>query len=143
MGDRPAPKNMEGGTLLPCCGKLNARQKTTGFYRDGLCRTDAADRVAHIVCAEMTREFLDYTKAQGNDLSADAGAHFRGLVPRDRWCLCIERWLEARRAGQGLRQDAGKQSDRFTQGEYGQLAAATFSRVTDRSHGHVEALEPT
>ena len=47
----------------------------------------------------MTREFLDYTKAQGNDLSADAGAHFRGLVPGDRWCLCIERWLEARRAG--------------------------------------------
>ena len=62
-------------------------------------RTDAADRGAHIVCAEMTREFLDYTKAQGNDLSADAGAHFRGLVPGDRWCLCIERWLEARRAG--------------------------------------------
>merc|ERR1719300_1887656 len=41
----------------------------TGWYRDGKCRTDAWDRGSHTVCAEMTQDFLDYTKSMGNDLS--------------------------------------------------------------------------
>ena len=46
----------------------------------------------------MTKDFLEYTKSQGNDLSSPS-AHFPGLKPGDSWCLCAARWEEARRAG--------------------------------------------
>jgi uncharacterized protein (DUF2237 family) len=45
----------------------------------------------------MTQEFLDYTRAHGNDLSV-AHAGFPGLKVGDRWCLCAARWLEAQQA---------------------------------------------
>merc|ERR1711983_19983 len=70
----------------------------TGWYRDGTCATDNNDGGSHVVCAEMTSEFLDYTKAQGNDLSTARGG-FPGLRPGNRWCLCATRWLEAPQAG--------------------------------------------
>ncbi|MEN0068627.1 MAG: DUF2237 family protein, partial [Myxococcota bacterium] len=41
--------------------------------------------------------FLDYTKAQGNDLSTPR-QRFPGLKAGDQWCLCAARWEEARRA---------------------------------------------
>ena len=41
--------------------------------------------------------FLDYTRANGNDLSV-AYAGFPGLKVGDRWCLCAARWLEAQKA---------------------------------------------
>ncbi|HIK42697.1 DUF2237 domain-containing protein [Thermoleptolyngbya sp. M55_K2018_002] len=72
----------------------------TGFYRDGCCSTGAGDFGAHVVCAEVTQEFLDYTKAQGNDLCTPMPAYgFPGLKPGDRWCLCASRWKEALDAG--------------------------------------------
>jgi hypothetical protein len=68
----------------------------TGFYRDGLCHTGAGDMGAHLVCAQVTAQFLEYTKAQGNDLSTPVPAfHFPGLKPGDRWCLCASRWKQA------------------------------------------------
>jgi hypothetical protein len=48
----------------------------------------------------MTREFLEFSRQRGNDLSTphpDWG--FPGLKPGDRWCLCVERWKEAAEAG--------------------------------------------
>lgn len=84
-------KNVLGGSLQTCC-----TSPMTGFYRDGLCNTGAGDRGAHVVCAQVTAQFLDYTKAQGNDLSTPVPAfHFPGLKPGDRWCLCASRWKEA------------------------------------------------
>jgi uncharacterized protein (DUF2237 family) len=72
----------------------------TGFYRDGCCSTGAGDFGAHVVCAEVTQEFLDYTKAKGNDLCTPMPAYdFPGLKPGDRWCLCASRWKEALDAG--------------------------------------------
>lgn len=51
---------------------------------------------AHVVCAEMTEEFLEFTKARGNDLSTPRPMYrFPGLKPGDRWCLCASRWKEA------------------------------------------------
>jgi len=48
----------------------------------------------------MTKEFLDFTKAQGNDLSTPVPAfQFPGLKAGDRWCLCASRWKEALDAG--------------------------------------------
>ncbi|GAB4327716.1 MAG: DUF2237 domain-containing protein [Leptolyngbyaceae cyanobacterium] len=84
-------RNVLGGTLQICC-----TSPMTGFYRDGCCNTGAGDVGAHVVCAQVTEQFLDYTRAQGNDLSTPVPAfNFPGLKPGDRWCLCASRWKEA------------------------------------------------
>lgn len=91
----PVATNVLGGPLQCCC-----TDPMTGFYRDGLCRTGAGDMGAHVVCAEMTPEFLEFTKARGNDLSTPVPIYqFPGLKPGDRWCLCASRWKEAMDAG--------------------------------------------
>jgi uncharacterized protein (DUF2237 family) len=41
----------------------------------------------------MNKEFLDYTKTMGNDLSTPRGS-FPGLKPGDNWCLCAIRWKQ-------------------------------------------------
>ena len=87
--------NVLGGKLETCC-----TSPITGFYRDGKCNTGGGDMGAHIVCAQMTEEFLNYTKSRGNDLSTPVPAfNFPGLKPGDRWCLCASRWKEALDAG--------------------------------------------
>ena len=54
----------------------------------------------HLVCAEMTEEFLVFSASRGNDLSTPNLAFgFEGLQPGDRWCLCVQRWQEAHEAG--------------------------------------------
>ena len=70
----------------------------TGFFRTGCCETDAHDVGSHTVCAQMTTEFLAYSKRRGNDLSTP-GPGFVGLKPGDRWCVCAARWQEAFVAG--------------------------------------------
>jgi uncharacterized protein len=72
----------------------------TGFYRDGCCNTGAGDLGVHVVCAQMTLEFLEFSALCGNDLSTPMPEYgFPGLVPGDRWCLCAARWQEAFEAG--------------------------------------------
>ncbi|MGF1479716.1 MAG: DUF2237 family protein [Cyanophyceae cyanobacterium] len=94
-------KNVLGGQLETCC-----TSPMTGFYRDGKCNTGAGDIGAHVVCAQMTAEFLEFTKAKGNDLSTPVPAYqFPGLKPGDRWCLCASRWKEALDAGAAPRVD--------------------------------------
>ncbi|MFN3927729.1 MAG: DUF2237 family protein [Pseudanabaenaceae cyanobacterium] len=86
-------KNVLGGELQTC-----SMSPLTGFYRDGCCHTGAEDFGLHVVCAEVTAEFLAYTKSKGNDLTTPT-PYFPGLKPGDRWCLCASRWLEAKQAG--------------------------------------------
>jgi uncharacterized protein (DUF2237 family) len=77
--------------LLPC-----SEDPVTGFFRDGCCNTSEQDTGSHTVCIEVTREFLEYSRFKGNDLSTpmpDFG--FPGLRPGDCWCLCAIRWLQA------------------------------------------------
>ena len=84
-------RNVLGEKLAICC-----TDPMTGFYRDGKCNTGVGDMGAHVVCAEMTEEFLNFTKARGNDLSTPAPMYnFPGLKPGDCWCLCALRWKEA------------------------------------------------
>ena len=84
-------KNVLGNDLQTC--SLNPR---TGFYRDGCCETGPQDHGVHVVCAQMTEQFLNYTRAQGNDLSTPRPEfQFPGLKPGDQWCLCASRWKEA------------------------------------------------
>lgn len=72
----------------------------TGYFRDGCCNTDEQDRGLHVVCAVMTAEFLEYSRAQGNDLITPRPQwRFKGLQPGNRWCLCALRWKEALGAG--------------------------------------------
>ncbi|MFT6620571.1 MAG: DUF2237 family protein [Verrucomicrobiia bacterium] len=87
--------NVIGTELKPCC-----TDPVTGFYRDGFCRIGPDDHGLHTVCAMMTREFLEYSKAAGNDLSTPNEMWgFAGLKPGDKWCLCVQRWAEALAAG--------------------------------------------
>jgi uncharacterized protein (DUF2237 family) len=86
-------KNVLGGELEPC-----SFDPLTGFYRDGCCNTGADDGGAHVVCARVTAEFLEYSRSVGNDLSTPQPG-FSGLQPGDQWCLCAARWQEAFEAG--------------------------------------------
>ena len=88
-------RNVLGGELVPC-----SFEPLTGFYRDGCCESGGDDVGVHSVCAVMTAEFLEFSRARGNDLSTPMPEHgFPGLVPGDRWCLCASRWQEAFEAG--------------------------------------------
>ena len=72
----------------------------TGYYRDGYCRTGPGDVGLHTVCAEMTAEFLEFSRERGNDLTTPHPEwDFPGLKPGDKWCLCVTRWQEALEAG--------------------------------------------
>lgn len=89
------PTNVLGGELRRCC-----REPVTGFYRDGYCRTGPGDYGKHTVCAQVTAGFLEFSLQRGNDLVTPRPEYqFPGLQPGDRWCLCVERWHEALRAG--------------------------------------------
>ena len=84
------------GEPLELCGD----DPMTGFFRNGNCETNDQDLGVHAVCARVTAEFLDYSKARGNDLVTPVPAFgFPGLRPGDRWCLCAARWKEAMEAG--------------------------------------------
>ena len=88
-------KNVLGSPLRGC-----SNDPLTGFYRDGCCNTGPEDHGVHTVCAQMTAEFLAFSRARGNDLSTPRPAFgFPGLSPGDRWCLCAARWKEAHEAG--------------------------------------------
>ena len=95
LQDADAQLNVLGEPLESCC-----TDHMTGFYRSGSCETGPQDFGAHVVCAEVSAEFLAFSKSRGNDLSTpqpDFG--FPGLKPGDRWCLCAARWVEALEAG--------------------------------------------
>ncbi|NBC34034.1 MAG: DUF2237 family protein [Alphaproteobacteria bacterium] len=84
------------GETLDLCGS----SPMTGFYRDGCCATGPEDIGRHVVCAQVTAEFLAYSKSRGNDLTTPRPEFgFPGLKPGDRWCLCAARWQEAFEAG--------------------------------------------
>lgn len=88
-------KNVLGTDLQDC-----SHEPLTGFFRDGCCHTGAEDVGLHIVCSELTEEFLAFSKSVGNDLSTPHPEFgFPGLKPGNRWCLCALRWKEALEAG--------------------------------------------
>ncbi|TYC57066.1 DUF2237 domain-containing protein [Marinobacter sp. BW6] len=88
------------GEKLETCGK----DPITGFYRDGCCNVGPDDFGLHAVCAVVTDEFLEFSKAQGNDLSTPRPEFgFEGLKAGDSWCLCAARWQEAFEAGSAPR----------------------------------------
>jgi uncharacterized protein (DUF2237 family) len=96
---RRSSRNVFGDPLQVC-----SLSPMTGFLRNGCCDTGPEDVGSHTVCIVATAEFLQFSKAMGNDLSTpmpDFG--FEGLKPGDRWCLCAPRWKEAFDANQAPR----------------------------------------
>ncbi|MDA0990499.1 MAG: DUF2237 domain-containing protein [Verrucomicrobia bacterium] len=88
------------GTALECC----CMDPLTGYYRNGKCDTGPGDHGRHTVCAEMTDEFLAFSKEAGNDLTTPhPEIGFPGLKAGDRWCLCMDRWIEAFQHGKAPR----------------------------------------
>lgn len=89
-------KNVFGEPLETC-----SNNPVTGFYRNGCCDSGDDDHGKHMICAIMTKEFLEFSKSMGNNLSTPIPQfNFPGLKPGDRWCLCAGRWKEAYEAGQ-------------------------------------------
>ncbi|WP_208349208.1 DUF2237 family protein [Pseudaestuariivita rosea] len=88
-------KNVLGTALQTC-----SLDPVTGYFRDGCCNTGPTDTGTHVVCAQMTDDFLAFSRAQGNDLSTPRPEYgFSGLKQGDWWCLCVSRWKEAEAAG--------------------------------------------
>ena len=84
------------GTDLECC----CMDPVTGFYRNGKCDTGEQDLGLHTVCVDMTQEFLEYARDQGNDLITPSPQNgFPGLKPGDRWCVCVRTVMDAIEAG--------------------------------------------
>jgi len=93
------------GEKLGICGV----DPITGFYRDGACNTCKDDFGSHTVCIETSKDFLDYSKSKGNDLSTPVPAfNFKGLNPGDSWCVCAGRWLEAEKKRYGAKTASAK-----------------------------------
>ena len=88
-------KNVFGKKLEICSCK-----PLTGWFRDGFCRYDLSDSGNHSICCVMNDNFLNYSKSQGNDLTTPIPEYsFPGLKNGDHWCICLERWKEARDDG--------------------------------------------
>jgi len=88
-------KNVFGEELELC-----SNSPPTGFTRNGCCDRGPEDPGSHTVFAQVTKEFLEFSKSRGNDLSTPVPEFgFQGLKPGDRWCLCAARWQEALEAG--------------------------------------------
>lgn len=93
--ERDPSVNVLGGPLAPC-----SADPLTGFFRNGACDTCTADTGSHTVCAEMTAEFLAFSRYLGNDLTTPRPEwRFPGLKPGDRWCLAAVRFLQAHDEG--------------------------------------------
>ena len=94
MSDSKTTLNVLGKPLETCsCDPM------TGYFRDGICNTDANDVGTHVVCAVVTQEFLEYSRSRGNDLIKPVPQwNFPGLKPGDKWCLCVSRWKQAVKA---------------------------------------------
>lgn len=92
------PAGMSATNLLGAPLAVCSTSPMTGVFHDGRCATGPDDHGVHVVCAQVTNAFLQFTAAQGNDLETPARG-FPGLREGDRWCLCASRWAEANEAG--------------------------------------------
>ena len=92
-------KNKEGlmntnvfGLKLEICSK----KPLTGFLRNGMCTGSENDFGQHFVCCLIDQKFLDFSFERGNDLKTPKPEfNFPGLKQGDKWCVCVDRWIEA------------------------------------------------
>ena len=53
------------------------------FLSTGTCETGPQDVGTHVICAQVTKEFLTYTKSRGNEATPGSAQGFLGLKPGD------------------------------------------------------------
>ena len=83
--------NVFGRALKTC-----SSDPLTGFFRDGCCNSSFNDQGEHTICAIVSDKFLNFSLSKGNDLVTPRKEfNFPGLIDGDRWCLCVDRWIEA------------------------------------------------
>ena len=83
--------NVFGKALKTC-----SDDPLTGFFRDGCCNSSVNDKGEHTVCAVVSDKFLKFSLSKRNDLiTPREELNFPGLMDGDRWCLCVDRWIEA------------------------------------------------
>ena len=88
-------RNVLGGELMPC-----SFDPLTGYYRTGCCESRGDDPGMHVMCCQVTAEFLEFSARRGNDLVTPMPQYgFAGLRPGDQWCVCAARWAEALEEG--------------------------------------------
>ncbi|KAF1830314.1 hypothetical protein BDW02DRAFT_559305 [Decorospora gaudefroyi] len=86
-------KKGDGGMELNVLNTPLTRHSTTpptGFTRSGYCSVPPSDTGNHAIAGILTKEFLDFSAARGNDLR-----QVGGLTEGCKWCLCVSRWKEA------------------------------------------------
>jgi len=87
--------NVLGQFLEPC-----SLDPLTGFHRDGTCRVTPDNQGMHAVCIYATKEFLEYSKRTGNDLSTPLPQYnFKGVKSGESWCLSGLRFAQAVKDG--------------------------------------------
>merc|ERR1712062_375807 len=69
-----AQQNVYGQALTTC-----STDPMTGWTRDGTCKAYSNDVGTHVTCAELTWDFLEYSKSKGNDLMTQTNWGFPGL----------------------------------------------------------------
>ena len=76
--------------------KICSDQPLTGYFRNGCCQNSDKDFGKHLICSRVSDIFLKFLRKNGNDLITPQ-PHFKfpGLIEGDRWCLCVNRWIEA------------------------------------------------
>ncbi len=80
------------GLKLEICSK----KPLTGFLRNGICSGISNDFGQHFVCCLIDQKFLNFSFEKGNDLiTPKPELNFPGLKGGDRWCVCVDRWIEA------------------------------------------------
>merc|ERR1712198_153563 len=129
MGNhRHFQQNVYGQELTTC-----STDPMTGWTRDGTCKAYSNDVGTHVTCAELTWDFLEYSKSKGNDLMTPTAWGFPGLREGDRWCLCCNRWTEVYQA--------------YLRGEVPESAVpkivmtATHMKTLDKVPGGMETLK--
>ena len=80
-------RNIYGKALTVC-----SKDPITGWKRTGKCIYDDIDSGRHLVCAKMTKDFLNFTASKGNDLSSV-------VREGDNWCICTGRYKQAANEG--------------------------------------------
>jgi len=87
----PNAKNILAKPLEPC-----SLRPLTGFYRDGTCTSSNDNPAVHAVCIYASKDFLEYSKKAGNDLSTpNPQFGFAGVKPGESWCLGAYAFLKA------------------------------------------------
>ena len=95
MSSEGKQKNVFGEDIESCC-----ENPITGFFRDGFCHTDERDVGVHTVCVSMTKDFLEFSKSRGNDLSTPRPEfNFPGVKEGDSWCVCADTYAQSINAG--------------------------------------------